>query len=128
MIGERGIPMGPDQPTPEAELYQENCLPLQSFSSPAIPVTPDTPLEPRRGRPAPDGQDAGKVPGGNEEDEAAAAAYTAAAAAAAAFAGPIVVAVRQALGAVLEAALRKPDEGQAGVGGAATSAPPAGRP
>jgi hypothetical protein len=37
--------------TPDAELYQDNCLPLQSFTSPAIPVTPETPLEPRRGRP-----------------------------------------------------------------------------
>jgi hypothetical protein len=36
---------------PEAELYQENTCPVQFFSSPAVPVTSDTPLEPRHGRP-----------------------------------------------------------------------------
>ncbi len=36
----------------DGELYQEGCTRVQYFSSPAIPVLPDTPLEPRRGRPS----------------------------------------------------------------------------
>ena len=35
------------------ETYQVGCTPLQFFSSPAVPVLPGTPLEPRRGRPSP---------------------------------------------------------------------------
>jgi hypothetical protein len=36
-------------PPPAAELLGD--APVQSFTSPAIPVGPDTPLEPRHGRP-----------------------------------------------------------------------------
>lgn len=44
--------MESNKATENAELYQEGCTPIQFFSSPAIPVLPETPLEPRRGRPS----------------------------------------------------------------------------
>jgi putative addiction module component (TIGR02574 family) len=40
-----------NKPMVDGELYQEGCTRVQYFSSPALPVLPDTPLEPRRGRP-----------------------------------------------------------------------------
>lgn len=43
--------MGPNKSTADADLYQEGCTPVQFFTSPAIPVLPGAPLEPRRGRP-----------------------------------------------------------------------------
>jgi hypothetical protein len=51
--------------TPNTETYQEGYLPVQFFSSPAIPVTPDMKLEPRLGRPprlTRDGQQGVKLP------------------------------------------------------------------
>jgi putative addiction module component (TIGR02574 family) len=36
----------------DGELYQAGCTRVQYFSSPAVPVLPDAPLEPRRGRPS----------------------------------------------------------------------------
>lgn len=39
----------------DGESYQEGCTRVQYFTSPAVPVLPDTPLEPRRGRPSPSG-------------------------------------------------------------------------
>jgi putative addiction module component (TIGR02574 family) len=42
----------PNKSWVDAELYQEGCTRVQYFSSPAVPVLPDTPLEPRRGRPS----------------------------------------------------------------------------
>ena len=39
-------------PEASAETFQEGVVPVQAFTSPAIPVLPGTPLEPRRGRPA----------------------------------------------------------------------------
>ncbi len=36
----------------DGELHQEGCTRVQYFSSPAVPVLPGAPLEPRRGRPS----------------------------------------------------------------------------
>ena len=105
--------MEPSKPTPNAETYQEGCTPVQFFSSPAIPVTPDMPLAPRLGRPgAAAGQTLASAEVGRAvipRDEAVAVAAVAAQAAAA-FAAPIAAAIAQALTAVLEAALRQPKQ------------------
>jgi len=108
--------MEPNNPTPDAELYQENYLPLQSFSSLVFAVTPETPLEPRRGRPPRptcEGQEAsasdGGAPGTARGDAVAVTASSVATAVTAALAGPIATAVGQAIGAAVGAALRKPN-------------------
>ncbi len=44
--------METNKPMVDGELYQEGCTRVQYFSSPAVPVLPDTHLEPRRGRPS----------------------------------------------------------------------------
>jgi hypothetical protein len=40
-----------------ADTFQEGSAPVQSFVSPAVPVLPGAALEPRRGRPARNGQE-----------------------------------------------------------------------
>ena len=108
--------MEPNKPLRNDETYQVGCTPVQFFSSPAIPVTPDMPLAPRLGRPARPGAAAGQTLASAEvgravipQDEAAAVSAVAAQAAAA-FAAPIAAAIAQALTAVLEAALRQPKQ------------------
>ncbi|SRR5579884_2818028 len=92
--------MNPDAPVPEAELLQEGYSPVQAFTSPAIPVQPDTPLEPRRGRPPRPSLETSK-----EQLDQAAVALPTAAAIAAAVAGPIAAAVGAALADALRAVL-----------------------
>jgi hypothetical protein len=45
--------MNDQQPKPErsTDTLQVGVLPVQSFTSPAIPIVPGMPLEPRYGRP-----------------------------------------------------------------------------
>lgn len=43
--------MNDDKPESSADTFQEGVTPVQTFSSPVIPVTPGMVLEPRRGRP-----------------------------------------------------------------------------